>query len=375
MSWSGRVLIVGAGITGLTLAASLGRRGIRVDVVEIKPTIEDQGGIGLSIMGNASKALATIGVADQCVAAGMPAESLTIRNPQGDIVATPAWPELGKPEWPAQIGISRAVFHEFLLVAARKSGASIQCGVSIASIEDRGEVQVRFTDGSEGRYGLVVGADGLYSQVRSLVFPDAPKPQLTGQSIWRAYAPRPADITTTQFHLGGPQGLVGICPISDEGCYVYCLHNSSPGDRVEFERGPEILRDKLQSYGGLIPPLAATIRDPRLVSFRPLEWLLLPKPWYRGRVIVIGDAAHANPPNLAQGAAMGIEDAVVLSDELFGNDSLEVALSRFMERRFDRAKLVVDTSCEVARGEAEHIKGFDAAAKIRAASLILAQPY
>ena len=94
MSWSGDVLIVGAGITGLTLAASLGRRGIRVDIVEIKPTIQDQGGIGLSIMGNASKALATIDVAHQCVAAGMPADMLTIRNPSGDIVATPSWPEL-----------------------------------------------------------------------------------------------------------------------------------------------------------------------------------------------------------------------------------------------------------------------------------------
>lgn len=87
MSWSGKVLIVGAGITGLALAASLGRRGIRV---EIKPTIQDQGGIGLSIMGNASKALATIDVANQCVAAGMPTDMLTIRNPLGDIVATPS---------------------------------------------------------------------------------------------------------------------------------------------------------------------------------------------------------------------------------------------------------------------------------------------
>ena len=92
---------------------------------------------------------------------------------------------------------------------------------------------------------------------------------------------------------------MGICPISDKGRYVYFLHNSSPGDRIEFERGPEILREKLQGCGGLIPPLAETTRDPGLVSFRPLEWLLLPSPWYRRRLAVVGDAAHANPPNLA----------------------------------------------------------------------------
>jgi 2-polyprenyl-6-methoxyphenol hydroxylase-like FAD-dependent oxidoreductase len=375
MAWSGKVLVAGAGITGLTLAASLGRRGIGVEVVEIKSTIQDQGGIGLSIMGNASKALATIGVADKCVAMGMPADVFTVRSPRGDIVTTPPWPDLGKPSWPAQIGISRAVFHEILLSAARSAGASIRCGVSIESITDDDPVRVRFSDGSSSAFDLVVGADGLYSNVRTLVFPEAPSPQLTGQGIWRAYAPRPRGITTTQLHFGGTQGLVGICPISDEGCYVYCLHNTSPGDRVEPDRGPELLREKLRDYGGLIPALSEAIRDPRLVSYRPLEWLLVPKPWCRGRVVLMGDAAHANPPNLAQGAAMGIEDAVVLTEELSQGDDLDEALRRFMIRRFERARLVVEVSCEVARGEAAHTVGFDAAARIRAASAVLVQPY
>jgi 2-polyprenyl-6-methoxyphenol hydroxylase-like FAD-dependent oxidoreductase len=375
MSWSGRVLISGAGITGLTLAASLGRRGIPVEVVEIKPTIQDQGGIGLSIMGNASKALATIGVAEQCVVAGMPADSLTVRTPRGDIVATPPWPDLGKPAWPAQIGISRSVFHDILLAAARAAGASIRCGVSIESIQEGESARVRFSDGSSSEYDLIVAADGLYSHVRKLIFPEAPAPKLTGQAIWRAYAPRPRDITTTQMHFGGTQGLVGICPISQDGCYVYCLHNTTPGERVEPEQGPELLREKLRDYGGLIPPLAAAIRDPKLVSYRPLEWLLVPKPWHRGRVVLMGDAAHANPPNLAQGAAMGIEDAVVLTEELERCDDLQEALRRFMDRRFDRAKLVVEVSCEVAQAEAEHRVGFDAAARIREASAVLVQPY
>jgi 2-polyprenyl-6-methoxyphenol hydroxylase-like FAD-dependent oxidoreductase len=375
MSRLDKVLIVGAGISGLTLAASLARRGICVDVIEIKPSIGDQGGIGLSIMGNATKALATIGLGEQCVAAGMPADSFTVRSARGDILATPDWPPLGKPEWPAQIGISRAAFHRILAAAAVAAGVSIRCGVTLRALDRSDSPHVQFTDDSEGAYSLVVGADGLYSKVRGMIFPDAPVPQLTGQGIWRAYAPRPPQITTTQLHFGGSQGLVGICPISHEGCYVYCLHNIAPGQRIEIERGPHELRERLRDYGGLIPALAETIRNPDTVSFRPLEWLLLPSPWYRGRVVLIGDAAHANPPNLAQGAAMGIEDAVVLSEELAKEDDVDKALSRFMLRRFDRARLVVETSRHIARGEAEHIEGFDAAATIRAASTILAQPY
>jgi 2-polyprenyl-6-methoxyphenol hydroxylase-like FAD-dependent oxidoreductase len=369
----GKVLVVGAGISGLTAAASLARRGIAVDVVEIKAQLGDQGGIGLSIMGNATKALATIGAAEQCVAVGMPADFFTVRDPSGNIVGTPPWPPLGKPDWPAQIGISRAVFHEILTLAAVGAGVSIRCGVTLESFDEYGHA--RFTDGEEGTYALLVGADGLNSTVRKMMFPDAPAPQLTGQGIWRAYAPRPPGITTTQLHLGGSQGLVGICPISDESCYVYCLHNIEPGERVTLERGPEQLRQRLRDYGGLIPALSEAIRDPRLVNFRPLEWLLVPTPWNRGRCVLIGDAAHANPPNLAQGAAMGIEDAVVLSEEFGKGDDLEAALRRFMIRRYARAKLVVDISRDIARGEADHTPGFDAAAARQTASVALAQPY
>jgi 2-polyprenyl-6-methoxyphenol hydroxylase-like FAD-dependent oxidoreductase len=184
MSRLDEVLIVGGGITGLTLASSLARHGMSVDVVEIKPTLEDQGGIGLSIMGNATKALATIGVAEKCVVAGIPADSFTIRSPRGDVVATPPWPPLGKPDWPAQIGISRAVFHEILSSAALAAGASIRCGLSIQSVEHSERTRVQFTDGSEGTYSLIVGTDGLYSKVREMTFPNAPLPQMTGQGIW-----------------------------------------------------------------------------------------------------------------------------------------------------------------------------------------------
>jgi 2-polyprenyl-6-methoxyphenol hydroxylase-like FAD-dependent oxidoreductase len=369
------VLIIGGGITGLTAAACLGRQGIKVDLIEVRSRIEDQGGIGLSIMGNATKALDTIGVAQKCVDAGMPADNYVIRKSDGTIVATPDWPALGKPSWPAQIGISRAVFHCFLAEAARAASANIRCSMSVEAIAQTPEaVNVRFTTGEVGNYDLVIGADGIRSATRAMVFPEPLAPKAVGLGIWRAHARRPEGITTTQLHLGGPQGLVGICPISQDDCYVYCLHGAEVGERRNPATFHLQLREKLEGYGGLIPALAAQMTDPSLVSYRPLEALLKPNPWYLGRVLLMGDAAHSNTPNLAQGAGMGIEDAAVLA-ELAKHHTLDEVLRRFMARRFERAKMVVEVSGQIARAEAEHTPNFDIKAVMTAASEKLAQPY
>ena len=369
-------LVIGGGISGLTAGAALARRGVDVHLAEIKAKLGDEGGIGLSVMGNATKALATLGAAEACVAAGMPADVFTVRAPSGEVVATPPWPPLGKPEWPAQIGISRADFHRILTDAATQTGVKVQCGVTTRSIEQGKErAQVVFTDGRSGDYDVIVAADGIYSKTRAQLFPGGDGPQQTGLAIWRALAPRPEGITTTQLHFGGPQGLVGICPINDENCYVYCIHEALPGERRDPATLHEQLREKIKGYGGLIPGLVAQIDDPTFVSYRPIEWMLTPAPWYRGRVVLVGDAAHANPPNIAQGAAMGIEDAVVLAEELSSSGTFENALARFMARRWERVKLVVEVSRSVAKNQVEHTPGFDAAAEIRRASAVLAEPY
>lgn len=369
-------LVVGGGITGLVAAAALARRGVAVELVEIRDALDDGGGVGLSVMGNATSALATIGAAEAVVAAGMPADNFTVRSHDGTVIATPPWPPLGKPAWPGQIGISRADFHRILADAAREAGARIRCGVTVGSVAQHADgAQVAFTDGRQGDFDLVIAADGLYSRTRQRLFPDAAGPQRTGLSIWRAYVPRPDGTATTQLHFDGPHGVVGVCPINAGGCYLYCLHAAPDGERQDPEWLHLALRDKLAAYGGLIPDLAAQLNDPTLVSYRPLEWLLLPRPWYRGREIVIGDAAHSNPPVIAQGAAMGIEDAVVLAAEVTAAGPLGDALARFMERRWPRVQLVVEASCNTARNQAEHTPGFNPAAEIARASRVLCGPY
>lgn len=371
-----RALVIGGGISGLAAAAALGRRGVEVDVVEIREQLGDAGGIGLSIMGNAILALDTIGAAAPTVAAGMPGAHVTVRSQSGDILAESAWPPLGKADWPPQVGISRADFHGILAGAAEAVGARIRCGLTASAIEqDAAGAHVSFTGGGRATYDLVIGADGAYSETRRRHFPGAPEPSHTGLAVWRAYAPRPAGLSTMQMHFDGPHGVVGVCPINEQDCYVYCIHRSTEGERQDPDRLHETLRAKLASYRGIVSALAAELTDPALVSYRPLEWLLLPAPWYRGRVVLIGDAAHTNPPTLAQGAGMGIEDGVVLAQEVTRPGGIEDALDRFMARRWERAKLVVEVSCSTAQDQAEHTPGFDAAAELARASAALCSPF
>jgi 2-polyprenyl-6-methoxyphenol hydroxylase-like FAD-dependent oxidoreductase len=118
------------------------------------------------------------------------------------------------------------------------------------------------------------------------------------------------------------------------------------------------MRERLTGFSGIIAELGEQIVDPAGVVYKPMENLILPAPWNKGRVLIIGDAAHATTPHLAQGAAMAIEDAVLLG-ELLGRDgaTFDALLAEFTVRRFDRARFVVETSDQIARWEMESWEG------------------
>ncbi|EQB04244.1 hypothetical protein L288_14290 [Sphingobium quisquiliarum P25] len=368
-----RLLVIGAGISGLTAAAAAGQRGWQVDVVERKPQVEDGGGVGLTLVGNAMRALASIGVAEQCVAAGMPADIMRMMHADGSFMLDNPLPRIGGPEWPGGTGIRRADFHAILVEAARQV-ARIRCATTMESWEDRGDkVDVRFNNGSRQDYELIVAADGLYSATRRALMPEL-EPKLTGQACWRVPVRRPAEVRCTHLFLGGRHGAVGICPVSEDQAYLYIVQSDDGGwrDPAALDRQ---MREELDGYGGLVAELAAQIVSPADVSFRPLEWLIAPKPWGRGRLVMIGDAVHANPPVLAQGAAMGIEDAVVLAEELDGaQGGIESALARFITRRYGRASHVVEASCQLARLETDAHEEVDVAAVMRSSAARLAEP-
>ncbi len=371
---TGDILIVGGGISGLTAATALARKGIRTVLVERKAALADEGGIGLSLLANAMRALDEIGVAERCVAAGVPADCLLMHRPDGAFHFENPIARIEGLSWPGATGISRSAFHAILVEAARDAGVTIRCGLTVADWQEQGDLLgVTFSDRSVGRFALMVGADGLYSGTRAQIFPEC-QPMQTGQAAWRAACVRPAGVDSTHLFFGGRHGVVGVNPVSPTLAYLYIVENAANGTRRDPATLHTQMRAELTGYGGLVARLAATLDDPAKISYRPLEWLLAPAPWSKGRVALIGDAAHANPPVLAQGAAMGIEDAIVLAEEVATGGPVEAALARFAARRYDRVKYIVETSCQLAQWEVDHTPGVDVPGVMHASSMRLAEP-
>jgi 2-polyprenyl-6-methoxyphenol hydroxylase-like FAD-dependent oxidoreductase len=304
----------------------------------------------------------------------VPADSLVLCKPDGSLLMESPLPRIGGPDLPGSAAISRTAFHAILAEAARGAGVDIRCGLTATDWQDGADsVRVHFSDGSEGQFGLMIGADGLYSSTRERLFPNS-QPQPTGQAVWRAECPRPKSVNRSHIHFGGKHGVVGICPITDDRAYLYIVENAPEFVRRDVATLHLQMQDELKDYGGLIPALAAQLDDQARVSYRPLEWLLAPEPWGTGRVVLIGDAAHANPPVLAQGAAMGIEDAIVLAQEYALDPTAAAAIARFAKRRFERVKHVVESSCQLAKWEVEHTPGVDVPGVMRASAMRLAEP-
>ena len=351
-------LIVGAGISGLTAGIALRRAGIAVEIAEMQANVAEQAGVGLSLQGNCIAALGKLDLAAACISAGMATSYINLRRPDGVLIAHQPVLQTGGPAYPGTAGISRKALHQILLQGAADAGCNLRLGTAFKSAtSERDNVRVEFSDGSSGAYDLLIGADGIRSKVRASLFPDV-QPSFCGQVIWRADVPRPKGNFTTELHFGGPYGVVGICPISTDDAYLYLLETAPEPSRAQPPVTGAQLRDKLASYGGpLLTEATSHLSASKNVSMRAIEQLLVPDIWHRGRIVIIGDAAHANPPVLAQGAAMGIEDALVLAEELSCERSdadLEARLTSFAKRRLPRAGMVVKNSVQLSEWETTH---------------------
>lgn len=354
-----RILIVGGGFSGMSAAIDLRRRGADVDLVEIDAGWRNYGA-GISLGGATLRAFRQLGILDAFLREGHAADGVRLCLPHGPQVAEIPTPRIAGADVPGGGAILRPVLARILADATRASGADIRLGCSFTRFDQDAEgVDVQFTDGQRRRYDLVIGADGLYSKVREALLPDAPKPRYSGQAVWRAVLPRPPEIETATMWMG-PRVKPGVNPVSKDEMYLFVTEPRPTNDHVEPSTFVPHLRALLEDFGApTLQAIRAQLDSTSQIVFRPLEGLLVPRPWSRGRIVLIGDTVHATTPHLASGACIGVEDALVLADELSrSTDDVPAALTAFEARRWERCRMVVENSArlgeiEVAGGDKE----------------------
>jgi FAD-dependent urate hydroxylase len=330
-----RVLIVGGGIAGLALAPMLARTGFAVEVIERAPGWRPAG-TGIYLPGNAVRALRALGLETRAASQAIEIQRQRFCDHHGRLLCEVDVAELWAAVGPC-LALHRADLHALLREAA--SEVPIRIGVAVERLAQRdGIVSVEFSDTTNGEYDLVVGADGIQSAVRRLTFAPTGVPRPVGQVGWRFLAPRPPEVTTWSVMLGRGTAFLTL-PLAGDRVYCYCDVVSPPA-RDTPERGPaQRLNELFAEFAEPAATLLEALDAAADIHVSTIQEVALDR-WAYERVVLIGDAAHATSPNMAQGAAMALEDALVLTDCLRRVSAIPDAIAAFEARRRPRTDWV-----------------------------------
>jgi 2-polyprenyl-6-methoxyphenol hydroxylase-like FAD-dependent oxidoreductase len=346
MASARRVLIAGAGIGGLAAAAALRKVGIEVEVYEQADEVREVGA-GVGLWANALGSLDQLGAGDEIRAATMPLRILTSARPDGRVIRTVRLDDLG-PEFAD--ASCRVVARPALLAALARlvPAEHVHTGSRVVAAESAGAaVHVRLVNGWTQEGDLLIGADGLHSTVRPLVV-GRDTVRYSGQTCFRGLAtlasPNPRELR--EIHGAGQRA--SVCPIDARNVYWWAAFNAPVNDIIPPERRKALLLERFGDWPFALPEaIAATvdggILQNDLVDRRPV------RRYARGRVALLGDAAHPTTPNLGQGANMAIDDAIALARALRDEPSLPAALARYEHERVDRTRLIVKRSWSYGR--------------------------
>ena len=353
------VLVVGAGAAGTATATLLAEQGVSVDLIDLKPDVSALGS-GITLQGNALRVLRQLGVWAQVLDQGYAFDTLGLRapDPPGTLIVELEDVRTGGADLPATVGMYRPALARILVDRAAAAGAKLRLGTTFTELtQDEGGVTATFSDGSSGRYDVVVGADGIRSATRNALGIGL-ETRSTGMGIWRVFAPRPSEVTRTDLYYGGPSYIAGYCPTGKDNLYAYIVEDVQDRSGFTPDQKLQEMRRLSEAYHGPWDAIRAGMTDPSRVNYTRFETHFLDAPWNRGRVVVIGDAAHTCPPTLAQGAAQALEDAAVLSELLIRYDALSDQLwTEFHDRRVERARTIVEASLQLGQWLLDHERG------------------
>lgn len=355
------VLVIGGGIGGLTAGIALRRKGFDVAIIERDPDWTVYG-VGIIQQMNVIRAMKDLDILDSYLSHAYGFDSTTLYvGPQGHQDARFETPRLAGPDYPSNAGIRRTDLQKVLARAVQAAGAQVRLGVTVTALDDDGAgVDVRFSDGSSGRYDVVVGADGIFSATRQMILPDAPRPAYTGQWVWRYNLPRPADVDGIHI-FAGPLNA-GLVPMTADLMYLFVVSTEPDKTALPVAGAAAAMRARIKMPPPQVAAYLDQITDDAGVVARPMEVVLLEGDWHKGRVVLMGDAVHASTPHLAQGAGMAIEDALVLADELARHVDPQTAFAAYRARRWPRVAHVAKGSERIGDMQMGKIAPFDVGA-------------
>lgn len=336
------VIIIGGGIGGLCTAIALQKAGIKAVVYEAAPELKPMGA-GVGLAANAMQGLERLGVSEAVVARGKQLTALVMFDEYGAVIRNLDTRPLSRKYGISNFVIHRADLHEVL--QNHLQPGSLLLGKRCASIVQQAEqVQVTFTDGAQATADLLVAADGINSVVRRQLLPQS-QPRYAGYTCWRAVIQNPGVEINTMIsaETWAPQGRVGIAPLQDNSIYWYACINAPERDARMRQMDPKGLA---AHFAGVNPPVAAVLAATKpeqliwndIADIKPLSRFVF------GRVVLLGDAAHATTPNMGQGACQAIEDAVVLWQCLEQQPAMPAALALYEKRRVARTAKVIRLS-------------------------------
>lgn len=340
-----RILIVGGGIAGLTLAALLRQRGFRPQLVEKS---HSYGGVGyiIGLWPAGSSILKGLGLFHTFVAAGQEFLDYTVANGRGKMLHHYDFRPLGARYGPAYL-LQRSALIDILRGGI--GDLPLRFGTTVVALEEaEGEVRATFSNGAVGVYDLVVGADGIHSGVRRLIFGEIPL-QYQGMTSWAFWINPKFEMPGEVTEYWGAGRFFGAYPAKGAlCCFVAATAPADQEDPAAQRIGR--IRATFKNLGGIVPRVLADLPGSQDIWHDDFHDLKLPR-WRRGRVVLIGDASAAILPTAGVGASMAMESAAVLADELCRTDSrlMEHCLERFIARRRVRIDRVQQQSRTLAR--------------------------
>ena len=325
-----RVLIVGGGLAGLAVAIALRQHGLSAAIVE-RASDWSAPGAGLYLVGCATRALRALGIADDAARDGCVIRTQTLFNHRGthlaEIDVEAFWEGCGP-----CLGIARSDLHDRL--AQRAAGLHVRLGVTVQALRQHEDhVWVQLSDGSSETYDLVVGADGIRSSIRRLEFGDAGL-RFRGQMGWRFIVRRPPHLDGWTVFLGRQCAFL-MLPIDHERAYCYADKSSVQSVSDSAQGDIDRLREIFVGFAPPVREVLAQLRSSDAIHFSAIEEVAH-HCYGRGRVALIGDAAHAMSPNMACGVAMALEDALVLAEIVSRGGPIFEVVPAFVRRRSAR---------------------------------------